>query len=586
MTSIDNLTLDLGSFLTLYPQRVPLLTWFIGAGASVGAGLPSAGTLTWEFKRSIYCTSERVPTNRFSDLSDPQFHHLVQSYFDARGGFPPKGGDAEYAAYFEAYLSDERDRRRFLAGRLQGCKPSYGHTCLAGLMALQKVRIVWTTNFDTLLEAACAAPQIAEHMPRSLSIAGLEQPEKATDLIRDEQWPVLVKLHGDFQYRRLKNTSTELAKQDETLRHMLSDSCSRMGLAVVGYSGRDQSIMAALADALAGKGAFPHGLFWFVRATEPPHPAVVELLSQAQKQGVQACLVRVTTFDELMADVFMPYQDAMPKVRDLIRDLRPRRHPYQLAHSKANTWPVLRTNALRVESHPASCTLFQAAIGGSAQIKTVIASRLSEIIVKRRKQGLIAFGARDTLAAVFAPFGATSFDRYSIEDRRLRYDSAELGLLYHAIVQGIANTTGLSRYDRGRGRLLFLRSVEQLTSAEQQTLKALASKGVWNIAQGKMLHEALRLALETRDQRLWLLLEPTVVITTNGQTPYDGLDRSEIVRESLVRRYNEPMNRFVEWWIAYLQRHLGSPLRVSFPSKKQPEASFEVATTTAYSRKQ
>ena len=43
---------------------------------------------------------------------------------------------------------------------------------------------------------------------------------------------------GEFRSRRLKNTSDELRMQDEKLRRILIDSCRRLGLIVVGYSGR------------------------------------------------------------------------------------------------------------------------------------------------------------------------------------------------------------------------------------------------------------------------------------------------------------------------------------------------------------
>jgi hypothetical protein len=49
----DKLQLDLTEFLNLYPLRMPRIMWFLGAGSSVTAGLPTAATLTWEFKRAL-----------------------------------------------------------------------------------------------------------------------------------------------------------------------------------------------------------------------------------------------------------------------------------------------------------------------------------------------------------------------------------------------------------------------------------------------------------------------------------------------------------------------------------------------------
>ena len=273
------------------------------------------------------------------DLYDSAFQQLVQSYFDSRSGLPPPGHNEEYSTYFEAYLPDERDRRRFLDGRLQACKPSYGHLCFAALMSVGRVRLIWTTNFDQLVEKACSYAVISEKLARSLAVAGLDQPDKVSDLIRDEAWPLLVKLHGDFLYRKLKNTTPELKTQDSTLRRHLAEECGRCGLAVVGYSGRDASVMSTLAEALQTQAPFPHGLFWFIRPGEQPVPAVQDLIVRVREAGAQAAFVEVNTFDELMADLFLPHQDSLADVRDLVKAARPKRQAipisYQLSDGMA-----------------------------------------------------------------------------------------------------------------------------------------------------------------------------------------------------------------------------------------------------------
>jgi hypothetical protein len=75
--------------------------WFLGAGASVLAGLPTATTLTWEFKRALYCNKHKVSPTRFPNLEDPAFQSLVQSYFESEKGYPPLWFDEEYSFYFE-----------------------------------------------------------------------------------------------------------------------------------------------------------------------------------------------------------------------------------------------------------------------------------------------------------------------------------------------------------------------------------------------------------------------------------------------------------------------------------------------------
>lgn len=110
-------------------------------------------------------------------------------------------------------------------------------------MALGRVRLIWTTNFDKNVEDASA--KVLGGTGR-LTVATLDSAAIAEESIAEERWPVLAKLHGDFQSRRLKNTSDELITQNERLRTTLIDQSKRFGLVVAGYSGRDQSVMDAL----------------------------------------------------------------------------------------------------------------------------------------------------------------------------------------------------------------------------------------------------------------------------------------------------------------------------------------------------
>ena len=56
--------------------------------------------------------------------------------------------------------------------------------------------------------------------------------------------------------------SDELRHQDVLLRRIVVDCCGRYGLIVVGYSGRDDSIMDALEETLEEDASYPRGLFW------------------------------------------------------------------------------------------------------------------------------------------------------------------------------------------------------------------------------------------------------------------------------------------------------------------------------------
>ena len=132
--------------------------WFLGAGASRSAGMPSATDIIWDLKRRHYCQQEDrfVSTN---DLSNEAVRNKIQSYLEA-AGCPPMWDDDEYAYYFEKVLgNDLKLHRNYLAEQLNPEKISLnsGHRILAALLELNLSKLIFTTNFDAVLETAFAA---------------------------------------------------------------------------------------------------------------------------------------------------------------------------------------------------------------------------------------------------------------------------------------------------------------------------------------------------------------------------------------------------------------------------------------------
>lgn len=290
-------------------MRAKGLGWLLGAGVSAAAGIPTATDMTWSFKRLLYCSEQRKPVTFCSDLGDPLLRERLQQYFEQKKTFPAQWADDEYAVYFEAAYGAESDRRRYIDDCTRDARPSYGHIALGALMAVDRVRLVWTTNFDRLTEDAAAS---AFGGSGRLMVASPDTAEVAATALKEDRWPLLGKLHGDFQSTRLRNTTEELRRQDERLRASLLESCRRFGLAVAGYSGRDSSIMDVLDEAVAGGRGYPSGLFWLNRAGGAPLPRVQTLIERARAAGVTAHVVTISTFDELMMDIIKMTQLPAP----------------------------------------------------------------------------------------------------------------------------------------------------------------------------------------------------------------------------------------------------------------------------------
>ncbi len=402
--------MDLATFLRAYQMRSHGVSWFLGAGASRSAGIKTAGDMIWDFKQQLYRSQKKLPPSAISDPGDPIVRQKLQRYFDELSSFPVDGAEDEYARYFEATYPTARDRRAYLDALIKAGKPSYGHLALALLMREGLCKVIWTTNFDRTIEDAAAK---IFGTTNYLVVADLGEPRKLTSAVSEERYPIYGKLHGDYHSEELKNTADELRAQDAEMRRAFVDACKATGLAVVGYSGRDESIMEAFHDAIDGGRGFPNGLFWFRRSGEEPFAAVSTMIETARTNGIDAHLIENETFDELMSDVIRFLPETSEKLRMIEGAKPPRLASAPLKKGSTNV-PVIRTNALPILSHPVMCRLVDCEIGGWQEIRDAIDQANVDIDAQRIREGVIAFGRDKDIRAAFEPFGLKTFDTRSI----------------------------------------------------------------------------------------------------------------------------------------------------------------------------
>ena len=224
--------MEFSSFLRLFQMRTAQIIWFFGAGASRAAGIKTAGDIVWDFKQRLYLSQKKLPPSAITDIGEAAVQRKLQSHFDAAGSFPALGVETEYSEYFEATYPSPKDRRAYLDDLMARGKPSFGHLALALMMREKLCRVVWTTNFDRMIEDAAA--QVLGSTGR-LVTADLKEPEKFRTSYAESRWPICGKLHGDYHSEALKNTTEELREQDAEMRRNLVDACRSHGLAVVGY---------------------------------------------------------------------------------------------------------------------------------------------------------------------------------------------------------------------------------------------------------------------------------------------------------------------------------------------------------------
>ena len=264
---------------------------FLGAGASVSSGIPSAEKCIWEWKRSIFATNNPSIEDQFSELSLSSVQSSIQEWLDGQGKYPSAGSTDEYGFYIKQCYPIVEDRQAYFQDKVRSAKPHLGYRLLAHLAQGDIVRSVWTTNFDGF------ATKTAVDFNLTTIEVGIDCQHRL-HRIPSKGELICVSLHGDYRYDSLKNTQEELQTQETELRKALIRELRNTPMIVIGYSGRDQSVMEVFKTAYTGEGGGK--LYWcgYGDGEIPEH--IADLIRHARANGRQAFYVPSQDFDDLM----------------------------------------------------------------------------------------------------------------------------------------------------------------------------------------------------------------------------------------------------------------------------------------------
>ena len=582
--------MDQGEFTAVYCARPENFAWFLGAGASRAAGLMTASDIIWDLKKRYYCREENQEFDR-QDVQNQAVRERIQGFVVSRG-FPEEGADGEYAAYFEKIFGTDKERqRKYLKAALSEDKVtlSVGNRVLAALMSEKRARAVFTTNFDTVVERAFA--EVAE---ASLTAYHLEGSASAVQAINNEEFPLYVKLHGDFRHDSLKNLPADLATQNDDLARCLTIAGGRFGFVVTGYSGRDASVMSTLRTVLAGSNPFPHGLFWTGMKGVPASEAVSVLLADARAQGVTAEYIEIETFDALLLRLWRNTEGANPNLDAKVRKARLRSVDIPIPPVGARD-PIIRMNALPLISLPTRClSLSFQAPKTTQEVRAIRDKAKARIILAGSRDGL-CWGDEAVIKETFGtdlkaiePFALPS-DLSTPDNRHLK------GFIETAVAAALAFGKPLAHRDSRRGSFLIANPEAQTRAALAPLVKIVSSAagdvpGLKTVpADGSAPQqvrwaEALHVSLDVKNYRHWLLIEPDIWIwpeyARKGATDFISARRRD--------RFNVKHDALLSAWIQIV---LGTTEHNAVVSMKAfrgggdaANPSFVIGSRTAYAR--
>lgn len=567
-----------------FVANAPQIMWFLGAGTSRTAGMPTAMDITWDLKVKYYCRQENQNLNSH-DLNNAQVRRRVQSYCDAKG-FPPLWSNEEYSHYFEiAFGQDYAAQQRYLADQLDSRKISLniGHKALAGLITLNKARIIFTTNFDDVIEAASA--KVAN---QNLTAYHLEGSYAALEALNTERFPIYAKIHGDFKYQSVKNLSQDLLGNDVKLQQCFIASASRYGLVVSGYSGRDNNVMSMFYQAIEQPNAFPLGLFWTTPALQSVADNVKDFIAAAQLKGINAHIIDTGTFDTLLSKIWRQIPEKPHNLDDLVMSQKSGivNIPFETG---GTGFPIIRLNGLPITGLPQTCALIE-------PIKPMSGSELKNLLVANKANAAIGkadniygWGNKDELIKALGNDNIANIVEYQLSDP---VSAVENSTHYHSFFE-----RGLA-YALCNGKPLLLRKSNysfyivvdwnKTNDALFNPLKAaIIDKYGNNSIAGSVPRtnqvrwaEAAKIKLEYRNGKLWLMINPTIWIDPQ----IERQNQKEFTRGKRIRRYNNTTSAILDAWIKILVGDgRGTDVKVSCYDASEFPCEFTINTRTAYS---
>lgn len=541
--SEESIVLPLDAFVrSIGVQRGSPLALFVGAGASVSSGIPSAERCIWEWKRSILLTNNPGLEKQFAELSLPGTRRRIQQWLDVQGRFPPEGTPDEYGYYIQQCFPIAENRRAYFQEKVRTARPHVGYQLLCQLAEASFFRSVWSTNFDGLAARAAAAFNLTPLEVGIDSQQRLTRPPGKGELL-------CISLHGDYRYDALRNTPDELQTQEAALRSALIEETRTTPLIVVGYSGRDQSVMETLRSAYTESGTGV--LYWCGFSDGNPPDHVAALIQHARNHGRQAYYVPTLGFDDLMTRLALHclHGERREAARRCIASLAPEdlldREPFQVPQSTNAT--LIKSNAFEVEC-PTEVFQFDLKVWPTERAWAFLreaAGGRSLVAVPFRK--VLALGTIEDIRDAFGDNVKGSIERIPVAPADFRHeDGAVVSLMRQALVRSMAAGAGLeSDGTKTLWRSCILRAVRR-GSASYSVHEA---AGVYLRRIGGVQHLILMPSLKVFDQA--------------GAEPPPEI-ANPIKLEILGYQHNKPFNKAINSWRETLFPK-GQPAVFEFP---------------------
>lgn len=208
---------------------------FLGAGASLGSGGKLGDQIALKFAKELRGKAD-TDINKTKDAEN--LKKWFRTTWDAKLSF---------TSAMET-IGTKAEMKDFLAKELKDMEPSIGYKCLAKLITENYFQIIFTTNFDRMIEDALIEKGLVEREDFSVNIVGVTEVAAIRENLDSHSPRIkILKLHGDIgSASSMKCTSKETEELPEEIENIFDGFLKKKGFIFVGYGGLDEGILGIL----------------------------------------------------------------------------------------------------------------------------------------------------------------------------------------------------------------------------------------------------------------------------------------------------------------------------------------------------
>ena len=241
----------------------------IGSGVSRAADIPTGWEVTVDLVAKLAhlqgedCEGDEAGSYRAKYGKDPNYSEILSAVAPT---------SAVQQQLLKAYFEPTEEERE------EGKKvPTAAHKAVAQLVSNGHVRVIVTTNFDRLLEAALEAEGIPP-----LVIASPDATKGAPPLAHAKC--TIIKIHGDYLDHRIRSSPAALSKYDKAMDRLLDQVFDEYGLIVCGWSGEyDLALRRAIERAKSRR----YPMYW--AGLSEPRGVAKDLIALHAARFVENC---------------------------------------------------------------------------------------------------------------------------------------------------------------------------------------------------------------------------------------------------------------------------------------------------------